>query len=124
MRKIITRSFVNAQALVGVMLTVSWLSGDLDLQAAAIPLYSIAALLFMYTLVPAQWTRSPDRLEGPLALDTTARQMSRQLHPSEGIQRLGDFAAQHEFSIQLAITSIFLLAAALLLQYVAPTPSI
>jgi hypothetical protein len=124
MRRLIPRSFVNAQALVGVVLTVSWLVVDLDLQTAAVPLYTVAALLLLYSLVPEQWTRSPDRLEGPFALDTTARQMSKQLRSSEGMQRLGDFAAQHRFSIQLALTSIFLFAAALLLQIVAPAPGV
>jgi hypothetical protein len=124
MRKLILRSFVNAQALVGIVLTVSWFSDDLDPQSAAVPLFTIAALLLMYSLVPAQWTRSPDRLESPLALDTAVRQIAEQLQPSKTLRRLGDCVTQHRFSIQLAITSSFLATAALLLHYVAPTPVI
>lgn len=124
MFKLIFRSFVHAQALVGIVLTVSWLVGDLDFEAAAVPLYTVAAVLFMYGLAPSQWTRSPDRLDGPLALDTTARQMAEQLQPSPALRRMGDFAAQHRFSIQLAVTSCFLATAALLLHHVAPTPGI
>ena len=124
MRTLLIRSFVNAQALVGVVLTVSWLAGDLDLQAAAVPLYAIAALLLVYCLIPASWTRSPDRAKGQLALDTTTRQMSELLYPSAGLRKMVEFAAQHRFSIQLALTSAFLSVAALLLQYVAPTPGV
>ena len=124
MRRLILRSFVNAQALVGVVLTVSWLVGDLDLQTAAIPLYTVAALLLMYSLLPAQWSRSPDRLAQPLLMDATAHRLAEQLQPSPTLRKLASYSAKHRFSIRLTLTSGFLCAAALLFQYVAPTPGI
>ena len=122
MRRLILRSFVTAQAIVGVVLTLSWLDGNLDLPSIAETLCGIATPILLYSLIPASWTRSPDRLIG--TPDATARKMSELLYPSAGVRRLVSFAAQHRFSIQLALTSAFLSVAALLPQYVAPTPGV
>jgi|GEM_PF-2954269 hypothetical protein len=124
MHRLVFRSFVNAQALVGIVLSVSWLVGNLDLQTAAIPLYTVAALLLMYSLLPTQWSRSPDRLAATLSMDATAHRLAEQFQPSPTLRKLASFAAQHKFSIQLALTSGFLCAAALLLQVISPAPGV
>ena len=123
MSRLILRSFVNAQAIAGVVLTLSWLDLDSHLPSISMSLLVIAALLLVYSLIPASMTRSPDRLTGTQASDAEARDMLELLYPSKRMRRLVSFATDHKFSIQLALTSTFLLITALLLQYVASMPA-
>jgi len=113
----IVRSFLVAQALVGVVLTILWLAGQWESRFMAVLLFGIGTFLLICAFIPGTWIRTPDRLEG-----STARQESKENRLSTSPSKQRGFAGRNKFSIELILTGIFVFITALLLQYVAPMP--
>jgi hypothetical protein len=117
MRNALVRSFVVAQTLVGVVLTVVWLARLWESRLLiTIPMYAISAALLVAALIPDAWIPTPvssKHMESPSPRDMPAE-----------LREPGGFAAWNRFSIEAILTSGFVLITALLLQTIAPTPSL
>ena len=117
MRKSIVRSFLVAQALIGVALTTLWLAGEWESRFMAALLFRLGAFLLICAFIPGTWIRTPDRLKDPMT-----REISNQDLPSTRPTGKSKFAVWNRFSIELILTSVFVFITALLLRYVAPMP--
>jgi hypothetical protein len=115
MRKPLVRSFLAAQALVGIVLTIVWLARLWESRSfITFPLYGISGLLLVGAFVPSAWIRGLDRRQNTpasipnhLPLDPRGR---------------GGFICWNRFSIQALLTCAFVAITALLLQFAPPIP--
>ena len=119
MRKSITRSFLVAQAFVGVVLTILWLAGRWELRFMTSPLFGISAVLLLCAFLPNTWIRTLNQPE-----HAAISQRSEEDHPSANLHQSKRFAGWNRFSIDFILTSVFISITALLLHYVAPMPGV
>lgn len=117
MRKSITRSFLVAEAFVGVVLTILWLVGRWEPRLMVSPLFGISAVLLLCAFLPNTWIRTLNRPE-----HTAIHQRAEEDHASANLRQPKRFAGWNRFSIDFILTSVFILITALLLHYVAPMP--
>ena len=115
----IVRSFLVAQALVGVVLTILWLAGQWESRFMASPLFGISAVLLLCAFLPNTWIRTFNQPE-----HAAIYQRSEEDHPSANLHQSKRFAGWNRFSIDFILTSAFISITALLLHYVAPVPGV
>jgi hypothetical protein len=120
MMRTIARSFLYAEAIAGVVLTLAWLSGETDLMVFTAPLFSLGSILVLYAFLSGSWVRAPSRLEGPLAVENAARQMHEFGTSKSPLRSLSRLAAQHRISAQWAISGALLLLTGWVLYRFAP----
>ena len=118
MRRSIARSFLVAQALAGVVLTILWLVERWDPRFMALPLLGIGAVLLLCAFLPNTWIRTCNQLE------QARHQGSEEDRPPTSIRQPKRFVGWNRFSIDFILTSAFIFITALLLHYVAPTPGV
>ena len=114
------RSFVYAQAVVGVVLTINLAAGCTDIDTITGPMFSLGALLVLYSFISSSLVRLPSRLEGLAGIEDAKQLLSGQKHDEHGPSRLSRFAIQHRLSIQWAMAGLILLLMAWALLAFAP----
>ncbi len=105
----VLKSFVAAEAIVGILLTLMIASGENDPATVSSPLFSIGAILILYAFLSGSWIRVPGRLEGPGTLENAKRQLDADRErPSRWVQ-LSRIAAQRGVSVQWVLSGLLLL---------------
>ena len=117
MRKSIVRSFLVAQALVGVVLTGFWLAGTWEPRVMALPLAGIGIFLLLCAFIPISRFETYSRL-GNMA----GREESPPNRLPADPALLSKGAARTRLSVHLIFICGFLVVTALLLYFAAPMP--
>lgn len=118
MRHTATRSFIIAQALVGIVLTIFWLLGEWPSLSMATPLFGIAAVVALLAFLPNAWIPSAARRKNPQ--EATVAEHS--LPTTRNLERKG-LVGMNRLSRQLMTIAVFLVITAVLIRFVAPMPS-
>jgi hypothetical protein len=106
----IFESFVVAEAIVGIALTLAIACGENDSSSLSAPLFSIGAILILYAFISGSWVRVPGRLDAPGMVENTERAIeAEQARPPRRV-RLSRIADHHRISMQWALSGVLLLA--------------
>lgn len=119
MRNLVTRSFIIAQALVGVVLTISWLVGAWPSLSMAMPLFGIAAISLLLAFLPNAWIPSKKKLKKP-----KEKEVAQHALPATRNLERRDLAGMNRLSREFITIAAFLVITALLIRFVAPMPGV
>lgn len=119
MRNRVIRSFIIAQALVGLVLTIFWIAGQWPSRSMGIPLFAIAAVSAVLAFVPCAWVSSGKRDNESNAAPTT----EHTLPATRNLER-HSIGGMNPYSRDFVLIAAFLTITALLLRFVAPVPGI
>ncbi|MCK5247077.1 hypothetical protein KAR02_09275 [Candidatus Bipolaricaulota bacterium] len=119
MRHTGTRSFVIAQAFVGVVLTIFWLLGEWPSLSMATPLFGIAAVSFLLAFLPNARIPSTAKIEEPQEAEVAEHSL-----PTTRNLNRKRFAGANRLSRQFMTIAAFLVITALLIRFVAPMPGV
>lgn len=118
MRKSIVRSFLVAQALVGVVLTCLWVAGRWESRFMATPLFWIGAILVLFAFIPDSWIPFKNTAKEALIQEASSAALPSTPHIEQ--QR---FAAWNRLSVELVLIAACVLLSGLLIRFVAPIPA-
>jgi hypothetical protein len=117
MRNTVVRSFIVAQALVGIVLTIFWLLGEWPSLSMAMPLFGFAAISLLLAFFPNAWIPA----QGKLKEAKETKVAKHALPATRNLERRG-FAGTNRLSREFMFIAAFLVITALLIRFVAPIP--
>ena len=109
------RSFLYAQAIIGIVLTLGFAFGATDVDTLTAPLFSVGGLLILYALISSSIVRFPNRLEGLVAVENATQRLAQQKRAKRSPSKVSTFFTQNRPSIQWIVTGVFVLVSAWLL---------
>lgn len=117
MRDSINRAFFAAEAIVGVVLTIFWLTKQWPPHAIFTPLSWIGASLLLVALVMAVWGHASNRGVQTIEENTPSRPRA-----AARSCKLRTIVSQNRRPIELALIAAFVFITALLIHYGTPLP--
>lgn len=115
MRNIMTRAFVGAEAIIGVVLTIFWLTEQWPPHAVFAPLCWIGAGLLFCALVVATWERASNR-----ETRTVEQKTLNQPRAAARSRKLSAIVSQNRRPIEIGLAATFVFITALLIRYGTP----
>ena len=117
MGNIMTRAFVGAEAVIGVVLTIFWLREQWPPRTVFTPLCWIGAGLLLVALVVATWERASNR-----GIRTVEQKTLGQPRAAARSRKLDTIMSQNRRPIEIALAAAFVFITALLIRYGTPLP--